>query len=144
MTTLTCVVALAPAAFGVGGPSAVVGRAVGGGGPTQSTTTSTKHVVTTTRVDLVPAPASECGFPGSDPVLVEETSVALDPVLSTTTTFGPATIYVGEDELQEFFVAAGTANTNTRTTYETVVTQYFQAVEPGPPCAVVLAVRFTG
>jgi len=141
----TMVMVLATAGFGGGGLGALVVRAVGDGdGGSFTATTSTKYVITTERVDLEPAPAPECGFPGSDPVLVEETSVALDPVVSTTSTFGPATIYIGEDEQQEFFVEPGTGNVNTRTTYETVVTQYFQAVEPGPPCAVVLAVRFTG
>lgn len=131
---------------GLGGTGAtVVGRQVGGpGGGTSTSTTSTKRVTTVVRVDLDPAPAPACGFPGTDPELVDETVVELEPTVSSSTALGPTTIYVGEGQQTPFFVAAGTTNVDILTTYETVVTQYFQATEPGPPCAVVLGARFTG
>jgi hypothetical protein len=45
--------------------------------------------------------------------------------VTTTTTFGPATILIGEDQSQTFFVAAGTMNINTNTHTETFVNDLF-------------------
>lgn len=109
-----------------------------------TSTESTLHVTTVVRVDLDPVPAPECDFPGSDAVVVDQTSVAKDPVTSAIITVGPAEIMIGEDETVPHTVLSGDVNTNTRVTYETVVTQYFQAAEPGPPCALVLGISFTG
>jgi hypothetical protein len=50
----------------------------------------------------------------------EETSV------TTTTTFGPATILIGEDQSQVFFVAPGTTNVNVNTHTESFYDQLFQ------------------
>jgi hypothetical protein len=76
--------------------------AVGGGGTsTVTTTTSTTHHTTHST-------AADC-------VAHTETSTI------TTSTIGPATILVGEDQSQTFFVAAGTVNFNTNTHTETFV-----------------------
>jgi hypothetical protein len=107
-------------------------------------TTSTRHLVTTERIDLPEADATECGASASPPTLVEQTTVALTPVDETFLTFGPDTIFIGEDEQTPYTLADGETNFNTRTTYETVVTQYFQGVAEGPPCAVAVEARFTG
>ena len=85
---------------------------------TTTTTQSTKRVTTTTRVDLEAAPAEVCDAPATEPVLIDQTSQDLVPT--------------------------GTTNVDTLITHTTVVTQYFQATAPGPPCAVVVAARFTG
>ena len=53
----------------------------------------------------------------TDQVTHTETSV------TSTTTFGPGTILIGEDQSQTFFVADGTANVNTNTHTETFVTR---------------------
>src|SRR5512137_1301493 len=93
----TAATVLALAGLGGRGVITLVGLEVGGpggGGGNTTSTTSTKHVTTTQQVDLEPAAPPYCGFPGTDPELVDETSVALDPVVSTSTAFGPTTIYV--------------------------------------------------
>ena len=53
-------------------------------------------------------------------------------------------ILVGENESVPFQVEAGTSNLDILSTYEMVVTQYFQATAAGDACALVAAVRFTG
>jgi hypothetical protein len=113
----------------------------------QEFTTSTLHVTTTHRTDLADRPASACGAAAVAPTLVAEQSEALDPVESVQTTFGPATIFIGEDEKTPHQVPDAVENFNTRTTYETVVVQTFQGVAAGAPCPaaqVVAAARFTG
>ena len=50
----------------------------------------------------------------------------IDQTVTTTQTFGPATILIGDDQSQTFFVAAGTENFNTNTHYETFVDQRYQ------------------
>jgi len=112
--------------------------------PINTFTTSTKHMTTTQRTDLPDAEATECGTPATSPSLVSETSIALDPVVTTEPTIGPAVIFIGENEQTPHTVLDGEVNFNTRTTYETVVTEYFQGVAAGPPCAVVVDPRFTG
>jgi len=125
------------------GPSAL---ADGDAGPSGVSTnsTSTKHITTTKRVDLEDAPALECDDPGSPAALVDQTSQALDPSLTVTQAVGPTTIMIGEDQQTPYVVPNGDQNIDTLTTYETVVTQYFQATAAGPPCAVVVEARFTG
>jgi hypothetical protein len=110
-------------------------------------TTSWEHVTTTNRVDLEAAPAPECDFPGADPALVDQTSTELEPVVTLRETIGPATILIGDLDAggTPYEVLAGTVNVDALTTYETVVTQYFQATAAGEACAVVAsAARFTG
>ncbi len=97
-------------------------------------TVSTRHITTTQRVDLPTAEAVQCGAPAANPVLVSSTSIALEPVITTIATFGPDTIFIGEDETVPYEVVSGETNYNTRTTYETVVTQTYQGIEAGPPC----------
>jgi len=46
--------------------------------------------------------------------------------VTTQTTFGPATILIGESQSQTFFVAAGTTNINTNTHTETFVDDLYQ------------------
>jgi hypothetical protein len=136
------VAALAPSAVGLDLLGAQIG---GGGGATNTTfTTGTLWATSEARVDLPDAAAPECEFPGSPPVLVAEESTALEPTVEVVTTFGPATIGIGDNLATPFEVAAGTMNLNTVTTYETLVTQYFQATAAGEVCAVVAAARFTG
>ena len=122
------------------GPAATAADA---GDQAFTSTTATTHPVTTVRVDLAPAPAPECDFPGRDPVLVDQMSVAKDPVTSATVVVGPADIMIGEDQSVPYHVPSGDVNTNTNVAYETVVTQYFQAVEPGPPRAPVRDIHLT-
>ena len=73
----------------------------GQGGTTTTFSTSTTHHTTHST-------AADC-------VAHTETSQ------TTTTTFGPATILIGEDQSQTFFVAAGTLNINTNTHTEIFV-----------------------
>lgn len=47
--------------------------------------------------------------------------------VTTTTAIGPATILIGEDQSQTFFVAAGTVNVNTNTHTENFIDDLFQA-----------------
>jgi hypothetical protein len=129
-----------------GGVGGLIGLA---GAQTQNTTftTSFTHVTTTNRVDLEDAPAPECDFPGTDPALVDQTSTELEPVVTIRRTVGPAEILIGDLDTggTPFTVEAGTSNLDALTTYETVVTQYFQATAAGEACAVVAsAARFTG
>jgi hypothetical protein len=112
--------------------------------PINTFTTSTLQVTTTQRADLPDAEATECDAPAMPPNLVNETSTVLDPVETLQLTFGPDTIYIGEDELTPYVLVDGQTNVNTRTTYETVVTQYFQGVAEGPPCGIAVDPRFTG
>jgi len=132
---LGCVAALAPVA--------VVTSAVAADNII-TTTESTKRVTTTTRVDLEAAPAEVCDAPATEPVLIDQTSQELVPTITSTLVIGPGTIMIGENQQTPFFVPNGTSNVDTLITYTTVVTQYFQATAPGPPCAVVVAARFTG
>jgi hypothetical protein len=125
----------------------ITGAVAGAQEANQEFTTSTLHVVTTHRTDLAEAPASACGAAVQPPVLVSEVSQALDPVESVQVTFGPATIFIGENEQTPHQVPDAIENFNTRTTYEIVVTQTFQGVAGGEPCPapqVVAAGRFTG
>lgn len=46
--------------------------------------------------------------------------------VSTTTSFGPGTILIGDDQSQTFFVQAGTININTNTHTESFVNQLYQ------------------
>ena len=62
----------------------------------------------------------------SDTELVNEEVTATETSVTTSTTFGPATILVGEDQSVTFFVAPGTTNVNVNTHTETFVTQTFQ------------------
>jgi hypothetical protein len=138
-----CVAALAPATVGFDAVGALVG--LGEGATNTTITSSTRHTTSTQRVDLEDAPAPECDFPGSPPELVDETSVDSEPVITLRETIGPATIMTGENESVPFYVEAGTNNLDVLTSYETVVTQYFQATAAGEACAVVAsAARFTG
>jgi hypothetical protein len=134
----------------VSGPD-VVGAAVGLVRPGQvdntTITMSTKHVTTTERVDLDPASAPECDFPGTPPALVDETAVDLEPTVTITETIGTGdgvVIWVGPDQSEQFVVRAGTNNFDVLTTYERVVTQHFQATAAGEVCQVLAAARFTG
>lgn len=142
-----CVAALVPATVGLDAVGAVVGLSVHGQATNQTVTASFLHVTTTEREDLEAAPAPECDFPGAPPVLVDETSEALPEVVTLRDTIGPATILIGDLNAggTPFEVPAGTTNIDVLTTYETVVTQYFQATAAGEACAVVAsAARFTG
>lgn len=47
--------------------------------------------------------------------------------VTTTTTFGPATILIGENQSQSFFVAAGSVNINTNTHTENFINDLYQA-----------------
>ena len=132
---LGCVAALAPVA--------VVTSAVAADNII-TTTESTKRVTTTTRVDLEAAPAEVCDAPATEPVLVDQTSQELYPTALVTLAIGPDTIMIGENQQTPYFIPNGQSNLDTLTTYETVVTQYFQATAAGPPCAVVVEARFTG
>jgi hypothetical protein len=136
-----------PAAVGVNALGAVVGFSVHAADPANNTfTTSTFHKTTTNRVDRADEPAPACDFPGSDPALVDQTTTVLDPVVTLTDTIGPATILIGDLNTggTAFDVLAGTTNTDVLSTYETVVTQYFQATAAGEVCSVLAAARFTG
>ena len=62
----------------------------------------------------------------SDTELVSEEVTGTQTTVTTDTTFGPATILIGEDQSVTFFVAPGTLNINTNTHTETFVTQTFQ------------------
>ena len=112
--------------------------------PADTFTDSTLRITTIQRIDLPDAEATECEAPAVEPVLVSETATALEPTYKTIITLGPATIYIGENEQTPYQVGDDETNFNTRTTYETVITQTFQATAAGPPCAVVAAARFTG
>ena len=46
--------------------------------------------------------------------------------VTTSTSFGPATILIGEEQSQTFFVAAGTLNVNTNTHTENFLDKFFQ------------------
>lgn len=132
-----------PTVSGFAGIGALID--VAAGQTANTVTESTRHVTTTSRVDLADAPPPECGFPGSDPVLVDETSVPGETTISAGVTVGPAVIFVGPDQSVEHQVLAGQVNTDILTTYETIVTQYFQATAAGEACAVLAAAaRFTG
>lgn len=72
----------------------------GGDGGATATTSTTHHTTHSTAADCVAH---------------TETSI------TTTTTFGPATIMIGEDQSQAFFVAAGTLNVSTNTHTEPFV-----------------------
>ena len=140
-----CVAAVAPVAVGVNAVGALVGFAVDVADSSNDTiTTSTKHVATSKRVDLEDAPAPECDFPGTEATPVNQTSTDLEPVVTLRDTIGPNDILVGENESVPFHVEAGTTNLDILSTYETVVTQYFQATAAGESCALFAAVRFTG
>ena len=119
------------------GPSALADN-------TTTTTQSTKRVTTTSRVDLEAAPTEVCDAPATEPVLIDQTSQELYPTALVTLAIGPDTIMIGENQQTPYFIPNGQSNLDTLTTYETVVTQYFQATAAGPPCAVVVAARFTG
>jgi len=119
------------------GPSALADN-------TTTTTQSTKRVTTTSRVDLEAAPTEVCDAPATEPVLVDQTSQELYPTALVTLAIGPDTIMIGENQQTPYFIPNGQSNLDTLTTYETVVTQYFQATAAGPPCAVVVEARFTG
>jgi hypothetical protein len=131
-----------------GGVGGLVGLAGAGEGSTNQTiTTSFRTVTTTERVDLEAAPAPECDFPGSDPVLVDEVAQELPEVVTLRETIGPETILIGDLDAggTPREVPAGTSNLDILTTYQTLVTQYFQATAAGEACAVVAsAARFTG
>jgi hypothetical protein len=73
--------------------------AVGDGGGNTTTTTSTTHSTHT----LSP--------PDCEPV----GSSAFNTSVTSQTTFGPATILIGEDQSESYFVAAGTTNVNINT-----------------------------
>lgn len=55
-----------------------------------------------------------------------DTIAGINTSISSSTSFGPATILVGDDQSQSFFVAAGTQNVNTNTHTETFVNKNFQ------------------
>jgi hypothetical protein len=143
-------VACALAVFGVLGVCSV--QAGAQTQPENSFTTATKHVITVHRVDLPDAAAGACGLPASAAVLVDETSDELEPTVETITTFGPATVYIGEDQQTPYQVGDDETNFNTITTYETVVTRTYQGAGAGAACpapiapaaAVVTSVRLTG
>lgn len=133
-----------PAATGFAGVGALVGLAQEGA-PGNTVVESTVHRSTVSRVDLEDAPAPECDFPGSPPVLVDETSVPGETLIEAELTVGPSTIFIGPDRSIEYHVVAGEINTNLVTIYQQLVTQYFQATAAGEACAVLsAAVRFTG
>jgi len=140
---VVAVAALVPFAVGTSALGALVGFAESSAANT--TTFSTKRFTTTNRVDLEAAPAPECDAPAADPVVVSETSQVLDPTGPTVTfAIGPADIMIGENQQTPYHVPSGDSNTDLLTTYETVVTQFFQATAAGESCAVVAAIRFTG
>lgn len=92
--------------------------------PTQTTTTSTTHH-TTTSSEVLP-PAEPCTGASSEiEVGVEEST---QETVTTTLSTGPSTVLVGEDQSEEFFVAAGTTNLNTNTHTETFVNTIYQTV----------------
>jgi hypothetical protein len=119
----------------VAAPGGTVGALVGfdmrgqtDGSNNVTTTSSQRSVTTTERVDLEDAPPAACDFPGSEPVLVDETSEG--PTLANVEvrlTIGPATILIGDLDAggTPRQVLAGQQNVDTLLTYETVVTQYF-------------------
>lgn len=136
-------------------PGATVGALVGfdrrgqtDGSNNVTVTQSKRSITTTQRVDLEDAPPAECGVPASDATLVDETST--EPTVidaEVRLTIGPATILIGDLDAggTPREVLAGQQNVDTLLTYETVVTQYFQATAAGEACAVVAsAARFTG
>jgi hypothetical protein len=55
-----------------------------------------------------------------------DTIAGINTTVSSSTSFGPATILVGDDQSQTFFVPAGTENINTNTHTETFVNKNFQ------------------
>jgi hypothetical protein len=56
-----------------------------------------------------------------------DTIAGVNTSISTSTSFGPATILIGDDQSMSFFVPAGTENINTNTHTETFVNKNFQA-----------------
>jgi hypothetical protein len=145
LVAVGCVAALAPATVGFDAVGAVVGLARPGQATNNTVTTSTRHTTTIQRVDLEDAPPPECDFPGAPASQVEQTSTELEPVITLRETIGPQDIFIGPDESVPHFVPDGVSNIDVLTTYETVVTQYFQATAAGEACAVVAsAARFTG
>jgi hypothetical protein len=96
------------------------------------------------RNDLPDAMASECDAPPTDAVQVSEAAQDLDPTIVTTMYVGPQTIYVGDDQQNQWDIVFGGVDFDTLVTYETVLTQYFQATAAGVACEVLAAARFTG
>jgi hypothetical protein len=141
-----CAVTLASSVLGVGTVGALVGLEEGGSS-NSTITTSTQHFTTNHRVDLEDGPPPECDFPGAEATKVNESSTELEPAVTFEDSIGPATIIIGDRDNggTAFEVLAGTTNLNVATTFETVVTQYFQATAAGESCAVLAAaINFTG
>ncbi len=74
-----------------------------------------------TQVELRPG-ASEVAPPETSTTF-EDVNTTTETSVSTSTSFGPTTILVGEDQTQTFFVPAGTTNVNINTHTETFVDQ---------------------
>ncbi|MFN8018845.1 MAG: hypothetical protein U0P45_12070 [Acidimicrobiales bacterium] len=92
--------------------------------PTQTTTTSTTHHTTATS-EVLPPEEPCTGASHEVQVGVEEST---QETVTTTLSTGPSTVLVGEDQSEEFFVAAGTTNLNTNTHTETFVHTTYQTV----------------
>jgi hypothetical protein len=98
-----------------------------------TSTTATKHVTVIDRTDLPDAPAITCGAAAVAPVLVSETSTA-DTVVTFVVTVGPDTIFVGEDQQDEYHVVAGEIDTTTLSTTTTTLHQTWQGRAAADPC----------
>lgn len=71
-------------------------------------------------------PALTASSSSSSTVKVGEQLTRTETSVTTSTTFGPATILIGEDQSQTFFVAAGTVNFNTNTHTENFINDLYQ------------------
>lgn len=122
------------AAFGIGAVVLMAGMGSVVAAETITTTsTATKHVTVVDRTDLPDLPGVTCGAPAVAPALLSQTSTSSD-VITTITTVGPATIFVGEDQQTLYVVAAGEVNFTALTTTTTTLHQTWQGRAAGEPC----------
>src|SRR5208282_4935029 len=68
--------------------------------------------------------------PATPTTFVGDTLVGTNTTVTTTGTIGPATIRIGVDQSQSFFVAAGTEDFNTNTDNQTFLDALYRSTQP--------------